>query len=465
MIAHAKKKTFDAILIWKHSRFARNREDAIIYKSLLRRCGVSVISMNEQVDDTPAGKLLEGIIEVIDEFYSLNLAEDTIRGLRENATRGFQNGSTPFGYRAKKVLDGHNERTKLEPDPNASLVVKNIFKMYLEGKGTKEVAKALNSEGLKTYQNKAWSSSAVGYILKNETYTGALIYGKKNKHKSSSGATNDVIRVKNNHPAIVNTASFNEVQKAMRARNRNINPVVHHPRETNSEYLLSSLLYCGKCGAKMIGSPAKSRQFFYYACHNHSKRGKSVCDMKLINRNQIEPFIIDRLKTLVLTEDNLKELLNIVFDELKQDRNEAHLKLDAIEKQLSDAKERLNRLYDSLETGKLGVDDLAPRIKALKIEIETLESKKNDITARARKPKDTNLDLSALKEYVGDLATLLKNGSILEQKSFLRSFIKRINVNLPQVEIEYQLPLIKGKATEGWGEVLAMEKTGSPGRD
>ena len=105
MIAYARRKIkpFDAILIWKHSRFARNREDAIIYKSLLRKQGISVISMNEPIDDTPAGKLLEGIIEVIDEFYSLNLAEDTIRGLRKTQQEVFRTAASlsdikPKGY-------------------------------------------------------------------------------------------------------------------------------------------------------------------------------------------------------------------------------------------------------------------------------------------------------------------------------------------------------------------------------
>ena len=80
---------FSAILVWKLSRFARNREDSIIYKSLLRKHGVQVISINEPLDDSPSGRLLEGIIEVIDEFYSANLSQDVVRGMRENASRGF----------------------------------------------------------------------------------------------------------------------------------------------------------------------------------------------------------------------------------------------------------------------------------------------------------------------------------------------------------------------------------------
>jgi len=116
-LARKKEKTFDTILVWKLSRFARNREDSIIYKSLLRKHGISVVSINEQTDESPAGKLLEGMIEVIDEFYSTNLAQDTLRGLKENASRGYHCGGTiPIGYKAKKVKDGANEKTRLVPD-------------------------------------------------------------------------------------------------------------------------------------------------------------------------------------------------------------------------------------------------------------------------------------------------------------------------------------------------------------
>ena len=115
-LAKQRHKFFDAILVWKLSRFARNREDSIIYKSLLRKYGISVISINEQVDETPAGKLLEGMIEVIDEFPSITLAQNTTRVMKENAGRGYHNGGTiPIGYRAKKIRDGANEKTQLEP--------------------------------------------------------------------------------------------------------------------------------------------------------------------------------------------------------------------------------------------------------------------------------------------------------------------------------------------------------------
>lgn len=91
MIGAAKQKSspFDAILVWKLSRFARSREDSIVFKALLRKHGVQVISVTEPLEDTPTGKLLEAIIESLDEFYSANLGQEVLRGMRESASRGF----------------------------------------------------------------------------------------------------------------------------------------------------------------------------------------------------------------------------------------------------------------------------------------------------------------------------------------------------------------------------------------
>ena len=109
MIALARRfsKPFDIILVWKYSRFARSREDSILFKAILRRNGVKVISISEPFEDTPTGRLFEAMIESLDEFYSANLGEEVARGMRESASRGFYVGSyAPYGYRKTGVRDG-----------------------------------------------------------------------------------------------------------------------------------------------------------------------------------------------------------------------------------------------------------------------------------------------------------------------------------------------------------------------
>ena len=110
---------FNEILVWKFSRFTRKREHAVAFKSMLRRKGVRVVSITEHADDTPTGKLMEGIIESVDEFYSENLGQEVMRGMREAASRGFWvSPQVPYGYRKVKVDDNGKQRPKLELNPS-----------------------------------------------------------------------------------------------------------------------------------------------------------------------------------------------------------------------------------------------------------------------------------------------------------------------------------------------------------
>ena len=123
---------------------------------MLRRKGIRVVSITEHADDSPTGKLMEAIIESVDEFYSENLAQDVVRGMREAASRGFFLGSkAPFGYKRVKVNDGVKERPTLEVDPATAPVVKEIFESSLGGNGLKEICKTLNDRGV-TNRGKRW---------------------------------------------------------------------------------------------------------------------------------------------------------------------------------------------------------------------------------------------------------------------------------------------------------------------
>jgi len=153
MITDAKKHVspFQAILVWKLSRFARNRQDSIVYKSMLKKHNIDVVSISEPIDATPQGQLMEGMIEVIDEFYSAVLAQETLRGMIENARKGYRNGGMPiYGYKNVRVFDNkNNPKTKYEINETEALIVQLIFEMYAKGNGLKNIVIHLNDNGYK----------------------------------------------------------------------------------------------------------------------------------------------------------------------------------------------------------------------------------------------------------------------------------------------------------------------------
>ncbi len=185
-LARSKNPPFEAILVWKLNRFARSRVDSITYKKLLRDRGIKLISINEPLDDSPSGHLLEGVIETIDEFYSENLGQDIKRGMRENAERGFYSGShPPYGLRKAATNDGNKTRYKLEPEPEGSVAVQTIRRMFgmaLSGTGCKEIAKTLNKEGFRTGTGQPWGKTTVHKVLTNEAYCGTLVWGGRPGH-------------------------------------------------------------------------------------------------------------------------------------------------------------------------------------------------------------------------------------------------------------------------------------------
>ena len=148
---------FEEILVWKFSRFTRKHEHAVAFKSMLRRSGVRVISITEHADDSPTGKLMEAIIESVDEFYSENLAQEVTRGMREAASRGYWVSTyAPYGYKKVRIKDGAKERPKLELDPPADAVVRRIFDMTLAGRSVLDIVRTLNDEGIPTRNGGRW---------------------------------------------------------------------------------------------------------------------------------------------------------------------------------------------------------------------------------------------------------------------------------------------------------------------
>ncbi len=445
---------FQVILVWKFSRFTRKREHAVAFKSMLRRKGIRVVSITEQADDTPTGRLLEAIIESVDEFYSENLAQEVTRGMREAASRGFFLASrAPFGYKRVKVKDGAKERPTLAVDPATAPVVKEIFQSSLMGAGLKEICKQLNERGI-TNRGRRWYKSGLAYLLRNEAYTGTAVWGRTVKRKKAS----DPVRVEDAWPSLVSREVFDAVQQAMRSRA----PNVQRPGRVGSTYLLSGLLKCGLCGRAYIGQKAKGGQFAYYICGTLYQDGAGTCEARYLNATRVEDFIVEKIRERILTEETIVELITLVAEEMDALAGELAGRVEVVEGELADVRKRLGRLYEALETSDLTLEVLSPRIFSLRHREEQLEAALDDAVRQLEQRRIELPSTEEMKVYVADLREFLKEGTIPERKALIRNFVEDIKVKGDEATLTYTIPMPKGGISQESAPVLDFVQSGPP---
>ena len=425
------ERPFDAILVWKFSRFSRKREHAVAFKAKLKELGIKVISIKEPSDDTPTGNLLEGMIEVLDEFYVANLSQDVRRGMREAASRGFWVAvHAPYGYRTEYVYDGAKQRPRLVLDPPNDGVVKRMFGMAASGKSVLDITKALNDEGIPTGRGGRWNQSVVHYLLRNEAYTGTLIWGKNNKDGAPP------VRVEDAFPAIVSRELFSRVQSELRAKA----PSVMHPRQAASAHLLSGLLKCRSCGRSFVAQGAKSGQYTYYVCNLIQKRGAGACDAPRLNAERIEQLIADEIRDHILTDSNIRDLVRLIDEELEEVEGEGLLKLKSVEKELDVVRRAVRRLWEAVETSDLEAGDIVPRLRLHQERQECLERAAEESRAQVGERRALLDSVDAVAAYASEMSDIVGSSEVAVARSFLRSFVKKITVGRGTVTIHYTIP-------------------------
>jgi hypothetical protein len=315
----------------------------------------------------------------------------------------------------------------------------------------------VNKEGFRTANGKPWGKTTVHKILTNGAYCGTLVWGGRPGHPAIH-STDPPVRVENAWPAIIDSASFALVQEKMASKR----PRILHPCTIPSSYLLSGFLFCS-CGHAMIGRSAKSHQYFYYTCNGVFKKGKDACNARALPKDKLEQLVIEQVKRRILNQQSLEELVGLVNMELDSSHDILREKLDAIDAELSDVEIRLSKLYDALETEKLSLDDLAPRIKALRVRQDKLSKARLLVEAEKITRVVKHVDAEIVKGYARDLECLLGEADVLESKAFLRSFIKRIEIDGGSAKIHYVLPMPPDGKTKESLEVLPMVTFGGEG--
>ncbi|MBQ0038339.1 MAG: recombinase family protein [Clostridiales bacterium] len=292
-MAKEKEKPFDAILVLMFSRFCRNREESVLYKGLLRKQGISVISVKEPAIDGPFGTLIESIIEWFDEYYLINLSSEVKRGMTEKFLRGEAMGTAPFGYR----IDSANKTYIVDVD--RADIVRRVFHRYADGAGFREIAAELNAIGVTTRRGNPPDNRFVEYMLRNPVYIGKIRWTPDHKTKYSRVHVDDGVQlVAGKHPPIIDQALWDAVQQRMDQRKASYGR--YQRQDDVANWMLKGLVRCSSCGSTLILAGLKTNSPFLQ-CHKYAKGSCAVSHC--LSQRKAEAALMSALSDAVANLD------------------------------------------------------------------------------------------------------------------------------------------------------------------
>ena len=380
MIADSAKHAFEYVLVWKLDRFSRDRYDSAIYKKKLRANGVRVLSVTEGISENSESLLLEAILEAMAEEYSRQLAQNVRRGMRQNAEKGLSlGGLAPLGY------DVINKRYEI--NEGEAQIVRYIHERYAAGTGQAQIVAECRERGYCCKRGNEFTVNAVNRILKNEKYAGTYIC--------------DDLILEDAVPAIVPKELKKKVRNRLAA-----NAKAPGHAKAKVEYLLHGKLFCGECGAPMIGECGRGKNgttHHYYTCATRKK--SHSCKKRNEQKDALERFIVNYICMYVLTDEWINAAAERVVAEYRKSYDASGIK--PLEKQIRDLDKELDKLVDTLinTASSAAIKRINERIDAAELKKSTLEAdlaslriasrveiKKEDIAAWLNQFRNGNVD-------------------------------------------------------------------------
>lgn len=422
MIAMAKSSDHpvDAILVWKFSRFARNQEESIVYKSLLKKKhNVDVISVSEPLVDGPFGSLIERIIEWMDEYYSVRLSGEVTRGMTEKAKRGGYQARPPLGYR---IAERGKPPVIVEEEAE---IIRIIFQKYaLEGMGMFDIARYLNLCGFKTSHGKEFERRSVEYILENPTYCGMIRWNRTVNETNEIRPKDEWIIADGQQLAIISKELFD---RAAARRNMEYKPRGSRPSSTYRHWL-SGLVKCPVCGRTMIAKKIVNgkRTYCYFVCYGYSK-GKCLAKNS-ISSLKLAPAILQSLKD-VLNNQQLS------FRYIQPEPETAPDLSDILLDQLKRIDEKLDRIKEAYRNGVDTLEEYKENKALVQNEKQLLEKQLAELPAQ---DSESDQAESALLDRVKNVYEIVNSESVddVTKNEILKSIIEKIVYNKEKDTLE-----------------------------
>ena len=438
MIEDARKGLFDVVIVHKMDRFSRDVFDTLSVQRELEKYNVRIESVIERFEDTPEGNLSKFIQLGLNEYYSKNLSREVMKGLSENAYKAMHNGGIPpYGF------DVDPETKRYIINEHEASGIRIIFEKIIQGWSYRELAEYLNLLGYRTKIGNKFSATSSFYdILTNPKYMGVYTYnrsvskpkqiGMKRSHRKNKNEE-EIIRIPNGVPAIVDEETFELVQKLLKQRRRS-----KGQNKAKEVYLLTGLVECAECGSayhgsSRIGGRNKSK-YVSYRC-SRRKKLENPCKCKEINKTLLDEFVVNQLYTTLLNQTNLEQLLEEVNVKLKQKYADMNQDLPQLQKQLDEVNQKISNLVQAIAMGGLGSLDTITQ------EIQRLEQDKVKLTELVQenqiKKESLTLTLEQLKQVLDESKQYMLSNHDDMVKYILSRFIHKIIIGNETIIVNY----------------------------
>ncbi len=343
MIADSKKKKFSVVLVWKLDRFARNRYDSARYKATLKRSNVKVISVMEPITEGPEGIILESVLEGFAEYFSADLSQKVKRGLLESAYKCKCIGRPPIGY--KKGPNG-----EFLVDTESVPYVYKIFSMFIRGDPYQKIVDEVNAMGCISSRGGPLRTNSIPKIIKCEKYIG--IY-------ESQG-----VRIDGGVPAIIPRDMWNAAQARLTASAKGEYSHKNYGHSAKQTYLLSGKVFCGECGAPMVGDTTiryrsgMPVRYTYYSCQKrkcNKREDRSTphsmrCKKKLVKKEALEDLVKETTR-FFLKQPDVLDAIRRACDEIEKNKEIRETEVKAIKSRLRAVQSQIDNFLDAIGKG------------------------------------------------------------------------------------------------------------------
>ena len=432
MIAASREGDFDFAIVHKLDRFSRNRYDSAYYKRELKKNGVQLLSVLEQMDDSPESIILESVLEGMSEYYSKNLAREVMKGMRESAMDcRYIGGWIPYGFR----VDPQTHRYIIN-DYEAE-AVRMIFRDVADGCGYNVVLNKLNSMGYRTRLGNTFSKETLYEMLRNEKYNGVYVFsraaskdelGRRNNHLDKP--IEDQIRIPGGMPKIVDDETFARVQAILTSRKR------HGRRDGKRKYLLTGMVFCGLCGHRYCGDSMqtggeKNRSVIgTYFCNNRKNHGAHACSNSNIHQEPLEELVLRKIEEIVFDESRIPGIMQAYRELCQQEDGTDKEKIRTLRQNLKTVEQKIANIVNIIAN--TGSAALVTQLTQLEREKELLDVQ---IQEEERDTKENDLDEEAIRAAFRQAQKMFHSGTLPQMEQIINLYLDKVLVYPDYVEI------------------------------